>query len=290
MEIVVRPLVTMAEIQQTEVVQRLTWGVEDLEIISAHTSHALQASGAALLGAFDEGQMVGFSLGVLGTVDTPDRIDQVAAARLKMYSVMTGVLPAYQNLNVGYRLKLAQRDFALNIGIRLITWTYDPLESLNARFNIGKLGAICSRYRRNFHGNMGGRNAGLETDRFDVEWWVTSNRVEGRVVKQRRPLNLASLLDAGATLVNEVTFNQENLPVPPAHAIIQPGNLLLAEIPANFQAIKQQNFALAKQWREHGRHLFEALFQNNFMVTDFVHDRDEAGRERSFYLLTHKDS
>jgi predicted GNAT superfamily acetyltransferase len=164
-------------------------------------------------------------------------------------------------------------------------------KGLNARFNIGKLGCICHRYQRNFHGDMGGINAGLPTDRFEVEWWVTSNRVQSRANQAWRPLKLDALLSGGAVLVNEATFNEAGLPVPPEHVIQRPSNLLLVvEIPANFQAIKQKDFALAKRWREHTGTLFEALFANQFMVTDFVtHSEDEQG-QRSFYLLTRQDT
>ena len=210
----VRPLATLAEMAQAEEVQRQAWKIGDLEVTSVHTLHALQHNGSPLLGAFDGEKLVGFCLAVLGTVDTPDRRDQVAAARLKLYSVMTGVVPEYQGLGVGRQLKLAQREFALHIGVRLITWTCDPLESRNAHFNITRLGAVCQKYRINFHGDLGGINSGLPTDRFEMEWWVTSNRVEGRVVKGRRPLSLAMFLSSGALLLNETSWNDAGLPVP----------------------------------------------------------------------------
>lgn len=186
-EVIIRSLETMEEVVAAEEVQRATWNMADLEIIPAHAMHAMQHSGAALLGAFDGNRLVAFTFAILGTEENPDRLDQVAAARLKMYSVIAGVLPEYQHQDVGYRLKMAQRDFALRIGIRLITWTYDPLESRNGRFNIGKLGAVCRRYLRHFHGNMSGINNGLSTDRFEVEWWVTQNRVAARAERKWRP-------------------------------------------------------------------------------------------------------
>jgi predicted GNAT superfamily acetyltransferase len=307
-EIIIRPLQTMAEMAEVEQIQRVTWNMQDLEIIPVHLLHALQHNGAALLGAFDGETVVGFALGVVATVEELyERIDQVAAARLKMFSVITGVLPAYQKHGVGYRLKMAQRDFANRIGIRLITWTYDPLESLNGRFNIGKLGCVCRLYRRNFHGDMGGINAGLPTDRFEVEWWVTGNRAQSRANQVWRPMKLDALLGGGARLLNETNFNDAGLPVPPATNIGQLSNLLLVEIPSDFQLIKRTDFELARLWREHTRALFEELFAAGFMVTDFVthshagtdpslgdhpenDHQDGDGRRRSFYLLTHQDS
>lgn len=289
-EIIVRSLETLAEYAAAEDIQRTTWSMPDLEIIPAHALHAMQHSGAALIGAFDGERLVGFTFGILATQAIPGRLDEVAAARLKMYSVIAGVLPEYQARDVGYRLKMAQRDFALRIGVRLITWTYDPLESLNGRFNIGKLGAVCHTYLRHFHGNMSGINNGLQTDRFEVEWWVTSHRVAARATRKWRPLRLESLLSGGALLVNEATFDAAGLPTPPANYVSRPSTLMLVEVPSSFQTIKRQDFALAQRWRAHSRDIFEAMFDSGFLVTDFVAHDDENGRRRSFYLLTHQDS
>jgi len=280
----------MEEIAAVEAVQRVTWTMTDLDIIPAHALHAMQHSGAVLLGAFDGERVVGFAFGVLGTEENPNRVDQVAAARLKMYSVIAGVLPDYQQHDIGYRLKMAQRDFAIRIGIRLITWTYDPLESLNARFNIGKLGAVCHRYLRHFHGDMTGINTGLPTDRFEVEWWVTQNRVAARAERKWRPLKLEALLAGGALLVNEATVNESGLPVPPLNYVSHPANLMLVEIPANFQSIKRADMPLALRWRMHTRDVFEKMFDSGFIVTDFVPHVDEQGNQHSYYLLTYQDS
>lgn len=289
-DIVIRSLETIEEIAQTEEIQRVAWTMSDLDVIPGHAFHAMQHNGSMLLGAFDGDKLVGFVFGVLGTEENPNRVDQVAAARLKMYSVIAGVLPEYQQLDIGYRLKIAQRDFALRIGIRLITWTYDPLESLNARFNIGKLGAVCRRYLRHFHGDMTGINNGLQTDRFEVEWWVTQNRVAARAERKWRPLKLESLLSGGALLVNEATINEAGMPVPPLNYISRPSNLMLVEIPANIQNIKRADMALAQRWRMHTRDIFEKMFDSGFIVTDFVPHVDDRGNPRSYYLLTHQDS
>jgi predicted GNAT superfamily acetyltransferase len=290
-EIEIREVQGWDEIDQIAELQREIWTKDEREIMPGHVFHALQYNGGALFGAFDGPKMIGFSFAVLATVEGLDhRIDQVAAARLKMYSVIAGVVPGYRDADIGYRLKIAQRDFAQRIGVRLITWTFDPLESRNGRFNIGKLGGIVQKYIRNYHSEMSGINAGLQTDRFDVEWWVTSNRVKGRTSKARKPLSLDSLLGGGALLTNEATFNSEGLPVPPANYISHPSNLILVEIPDDFQNIKNTDFELALRWREHTRKLFENLFDSGFIVTDFVRYKDGDGRQRSYYLLTYQDA
>jgi predicted GNAT superfamily acetyltransferase len=289
-EIVIRSLQGADEYSAAETIQRIAWMMSDLEIIPGHVIHALQHNGAALLGAFDGDRLVGFALGVLGTENIPGRVDEVAAARLKMFSVIAGVLPDYQRQNIGYQLKMAQRDFANHIGVRLITWTFDPLESRNAQFNIGKLGAVCHRYLRHFHGEMSGINQGLPTDRFEVEWWVTSKRVAARSAQKWRPLALDALLAGGALLVNEAAMNKDGVPVPPLNYISQPSNLMLVEIPADFQSIKRRDLPLAQRWRMHTRDVFEEMFHSGFIVTDFVVQEDANVMKRTYYLLTHQDS
>ncbi len=288
-EIVVRSMQSMDEYSQAEGIQLDAWNMAELEVVPAHAMHAMQHNGASVLGAFEGERMVGFALGILATIeDDYNRADEVAAARLKMFSVIAGVLPEYQKSGVGYQLKMGQRESALRIGIRLITWTYDPLESVNARFNVGKLGTVCQTYLRNFHGDMGGINAGLPTDRFEVQWWVTSNRVQARASRPWRPLQLDSLLGGGALVVNEAAFNAAGLPVPPTR--LAPANsLALVEIPANMQAIRHADPELARDWRYHSRDVFERMFADGFLVSDFVTQQAADGQARSYYLLAHQD-
>ncbi len=287
----IRQITEVADALELEDVQRLTWGMEDLEILPGRFLHGLQFNGSCLYGAFDGDRIVGFVFGLLGTIENlENRIDQVAAARLQMYSAIMGVLGPYQGQGIGYRLKLAQREFALRIGVRLITWTYDPLESRNAYFNMAKLGAVCHRYYRDFHGELGGINAGLLTDRFYVEWWVTSNRVKGKLSKKRAPLSFDAYHNGGATLVNQVTRLDNGLPVPPEEFARSEANILMVEIPGAFQDIKKQNMSLAVAWREHTRQIFEYYFDRHYLVTDLVRGLEKDNLYSSYYILSYGDA
>ena len=286
-DIQIRPLTTLAQMAPLAALQQAIWAMSPRETVPAHHFHALVDSGNSVLGAYADGRLVGFVLSTLGAIPTPGRIDKVAAARLKLLSVMMGVHPDYRGRGIAYQLKLAQRDFAQKLGIRLITWTFDPLLSRNGWLNIGKLGAVCHDYRRNYHGDMDGINAGLATDRFAVQWWLTSSRVESRVSRQRKGLSLAALLGGGARIVNAAEVDGNGRLAPPETTTTTPdATLLLAEIPANFAAIKQADMDLAQRWRHHTRHLYETYFNQGYVVTDFVHEPDEAGVARSYYLLT----
>ena len=283
----IRPVKSIDNIKQIEDIQRATWGMEDLDVIPARMFHAMRANGACLLGAFDGEKMVGFVFGLLGMMEGLDeRIDQVAAARLLMYSVTMGILPEYQREGIGYRLKIAQREFALRIGVRLITWTYDPLESLNGYLNFRKLGVVCHSYLQNYYGQMSGINVGLPSDRFYVEWWVTSNRVMSRVSRSRGPLNLGQYLGGNAKIINECDRDARMLPVPPKSYLQLDGSLLLVQIPEDFQLVKSVNQPLALEWRQHIRSVFGHYFDHDYLVTDFVREQDDDGVSHSYYVLT----
>jgi predicted GNAT superfamily acetyltransferase len=279
--ITIQPIHDLEKMAEVEPVEQAIWGIPDIEVTCTHTLHALVDNGGSLIGAYDDDKLIGFVLGIPALTKKEEPLSE----RLKMYSYMAGILPAYQRQGIGQRLKLAQREDALRQGYHLITWTYDPLASLNAHLNIGKLGAICRTYCRHFHGDLGGINAGLPTDRFNVEWWLESKSVKERAANEKRPLSLQALIAQGTVILNPATQNTAGLPVPP-EAIAPPNASSLVEIPIDIRAVKEQDMALAKTWRRHTRHLFESAFAQGFAVTDFVFDQDENGRFHSYYLLT----
>ena len=92
-----------------------------------------------------------------------------------LHSHIAGVLPAWQGSGVGYQIKQHQRSWAIAHGLDRVTWTFDPLVSRNAYFNVVKLGAQLTRYYVDFYGPMDdGINTGDETDRCLVSWRITS--------------------------------------------------------------------------------------------------------------------
>ena len=165
-EIEVRRCDTLAEYDECVRMELLIWG-EQITVPSAIFVVA-HHTGGQILGAFDRGTMVGFTLALAGT----------RAGKPFLHSHMTAVLPAYQNQGVGRRLKLFQRAEAVKHGIPLVEWTFDPLELKNAHFNLVRLGAIVRRYIPNCYGvTESPLHAGLPTDRLVAEWWLDSDRV-----------------------------------------------------------------------------------------------------------------
>jgi predicted GNAT superfamily acetyltransferase len=167
-QIVVRKCENLDDFRDCVELQRQIWGEADLEVEPATMFVVAAHTGGEVLGAFDGERMVGFTLAVAG----------LRGHVPYLHSHMTGVDSAYQNRGVGRMLKLFQRDEALGRGIRLIQWTFDPLEVRNAHFNLNRLGAICREYHRNLYGvTTSPLHRGLETDRLLVEWHLDSARV-----------------------------------------------------------------------------------------------------------------
>jgi predicted GNAT superfamily acetyltransferase len=275
-----------------EELQRQVWPGDEIEIVPTHMLLAAAHNGGLVLGAFDNEQLVGFAFSFPGLYQTNN------GPRIKHCSHMLGVLPAYRNTGVGFLLKRAQWQMVRHQGLDRITWTFDPLLSSNAHLNIARLGAICSTYLRDYYGELrDGLNAGLSTDRFQVDWWINSQRVERRLSKRPRlSLDLAHFLSGGIGILNPTHLDERGLPIPqpvsPEKLAVQDGGpeqpLMLVEIPADFRAMKATDPQLSQTWRLHTRQLFEALFGRGYLVTDFVHL--SGPNPRSFYVLSHGEA
>ena len=60
----------------------------------------------------------------------------------------------------------------------MIQWTFDPLQSKNAYFNVQKLGVILRQYYVNLYGQTTSKlNEGLDSDRVIAEWWIDQPRI-----------------------------------------------------------------------------------------------------------------
>ncbi len=279
----IRLLETPAEMILVEQIQREIWQGSETEVVPLHMLITAVHNGGLILGAFNEREeLVGFLFGFPGLEFTPD------GPRPKHCSHMLGARPDYRDKGVGFALKRAQWQMVRRQGLDHITWTYDPLLSRNAYLNIAKLGAVCSVYRRSEYGDLrDDLNAGLPSDRFQVDWWVNTARVERRLGRHARPpLKLSGVTKAGLRPAYAAE-SSGGLIRPPEHIPPLENRLLLAEIPADFLALKERDFALARDWRFFARELFENAFAAGYIVTDFVFERNPA---RGFYLLTHGES
>jgi predicted GNAT superfamily acetyltransferase len=281
----IRLLETPEEIEQVEQLQRLVWPGSDIDVIPAHVLLTAAHNGGLVLGAYIGDKLVGLLFGFPGLYQVPD------GPRLKHCSHLMGVHPDYRSAGIGFALKRAQWQMVRKQELDRITWTYDPLLSTNAHLNIARLGAVCNTYLREAYGQMrDGLNVGLPSDRFQVDWWINTRRVEQRLShRPRRELGLDHYDQAETPLLYDVSVTPATFIRPPARFIIPDQALLLAEIPPNFLKLKAADFELAHTWRVFTRELFETCFQAGYLVTDFIYDTS-GERPRSLYVLTHGES
>jgi predicted GNAT superfamily acetyltransferase len=116
-----------------------------------------------------------------------------AAPQPYLHSHMLAVREPWRNRGLGARLKLEQRREALHRGIRLMEWTFDPLEIKNAYLNIQRLSVIVREYREDFYGQSSSRlQSGLPTDRLLAEWRLDSPGVE-RILSNRAATGRAAI-------------------------------------------------------------------------------------------------
>jgi len=284
--LIIKPIDTPDLIKQVAGVEAETWRMKPGDTVPDHVLTAVAKNGGVLLGAYDGDQLLGFTLGWLGTIN-PDEVIP-AAQQLKLVSHMTGVLDGYRDQRIGYRLKLAQRDWALNQGLDLVTWTYDPLESRNAYLNIHLLGCICKTYYRDYYGEMYDEmNQGIVSDRFRVDWLITGDQVIDRLTQNKnsnqKRISIEELLLSELQLLNPARFDQGEWPSPIEKTTAPNKKQILVEIPADIQIIRQEDPELAAAWRDHTREIFEDLFAENYIIFDFIYLPEDP--PRSFYLL-----
>ena len=265
--LVVRDITKISEMREVEELQRQVWGIDDLEVFPVLALIPMREVGAVLIGAFDSERMIGFVFGFPGHEN----------GRGTLHSDMLALRPEYRAHGLGYKLKLAQRERALANGIDTITWTFDPLQSLNAHLNIAKLGVIADSYRVNYYGETTSFLHGTGTDRLWVTWSLNSDRVRQRIESGKTLLSLN--LDDLPSLVS-VGDGEE--------PIIEETDLdtqaVVVEIPGSINALLKESPGLAIKWREATRRIFTRAFDSGYVVAEFSRaERNE--KEIGRYML-----
>ena len=168
--VTIRPCHAIEEFEQMVELEFQVWGFVERDVVPSQMYVVASKIGGQVLGAFVGERMAGFVLAYPG----------IRNGRPHLHSHMAAVLPEFRNLGIGRKLKLAQREDALARGIPLVEWTFDPLQTRNAYFNICRLGAIARRYIPDLYGSTTSPlHGGLPTDRLVAEWHLASERVVG---------------------------------------------------------------------------------------------------------------
>lgn len=262
----IREAQTAGDYEAVEELQREAWGFADIDIVPGDMLVASQHAGGLVLCAFEGERMIGFAFGFPALED----------GALSIHSHMLAVRQQARNLQAGFYLKFAQRARALAMGINEITWTFDPLQSLNAHLNFGKLGVIARRYFVNFYGEETSSplHRGFGTDRLWVSWQLQSERVKSAIERltasqesppqPRAPLRLTA---AAAVLVRAAGIEPQ---LADDWRQRLTGDECFIEIPHDINALKEAAPELGRRWREATREAFLAAIEARFTVRDFL--------------------
>ncbi|GGK73156.1 hypothetical protein Sme01_07180 [Sphaerisporangium melleum] len=246
----VRELREIAEFEQVVALFDGIWPTgPGQEPVNVELMAALAHTGNYVSGAFRHGRMVGASIGFFA-----------APSGMALHSHVTGCEPGR---GIGFALKLHQRAWALARGLRVISWTYDPLVRRNAAFNIVKLGARPERYLPSFYGAMADAvNAGDESDRLLAVWRLDDPRVAAAcaapISPARVPDGAVVALRAGAGhLAAEGRLD---------------GRVLVVATPEDVESLRRDDPAAAMAWRHAVRNVLGGLLAEGARVTGFTAD------------------
>jgi len=204
---------------------------------------ALSHAGSYVAGAFVGEAMVGAALGFWGS-----------PAYGALHSHITGVLPAYAGRGVGTLIKNHQRDWVLAQGGGAITWTYDPLVSRNAHFNLNRLGARVETYLLDLYGSLADDlNRGDPSDRLLVRWTLTASPTSA----SRGPA-AALVIDRGGVPAVGTTVDD-----------LDPSTPLTVAVPDDITAIRRGDPTTASLWRTAVREALVPLFERGWSITGF---------------------
>ena len=274
--IIIRDIELISEMREVESLQKEVWRCDDRDIVPYTILVATRELGGILIGAFDGPLLIGFAYSFIGREN----------GLMVHHSHMLAVSPTYRNLNLGYKLKLAQRDRALAQGITRMTWTFDPLQSLNAHFNFAKLGVIADAYKTNFYGEATSsflHQIGSGTDRLWVTWPLDSSRVHERLHAKdqhrtsNRDVNLIARL---------VEVGPNNAPQKVQSSEVAGQKDVAIEIPADINALQREQPELGVKWREATRWGFSEAMASGYQIEDFC---SASGKDESVgvYVLSY---
>lgn len=232
-EIVIRECTSIEDFQQCIELERTVWNDADIGIMPIRLYMISKACNAPTIGAFEAsgtsaGKLVGFVHTMIALRDN----------HVLYHSHLAAVLEDWRHKDIGYKIKLAQREHALKAGVPLIVWTFDPLQSRNAHFNLNKLGAIIRRYAVNYYGEGLSTvfDSNVPSDRVFAEWWVSSPYVESALAGELRTLEDKSQW---------------------------------VSIPENIESVRAQSLEQHQQWRTRVREEFQDKLANGLIARGF---------------------
>ena len=246
--LVVRELRAPGEFLETTRISMSAWGFPARDVSPASDLVAVTHAGGLTAGAFEGAKLLGFVHG----------IPRTNRGEPCQHSHLLAVRPDAQGRGLSVKLKLFQRAWCLERGIRIVTWTYDPFLLKNAKLNIGRLRGTVRRLLPNFYGSMGGIYAGLPTDRFEVDWRLDDPLVERAARGEKSP--------ADGRLDVPVATRPGTIPLAPR--VLLP---FIADAPRVYRTDPKRSLAARTRFRK----LATSLFAKGYVVVDVTVRNDE---------------
>jgi predicted GNAT superfamily acetyltransferase len=201
--------------------------------VTTELLRALTKAGNYVSGAFDGAELVGACVGFFS-----------APPGSAMHSHVAGVAREALGRSIGFALKQHQRAWAMQRGVGHIAWTFDPLVSRNAYFNLVKLGAVAIEYLPNFYGGMNdGINGTDDTDRLLVQWDLLAAKVVAASAGKISPANAEAERRCGAVVA--LARSDEGRPVAGRTA----GATALVAVPHDVESLRRTDPGCAQEWR-----------------------------------------
>jgi predicted GNAT superfamily acetyltransferase len=278
-KIVIRDIESIDEMGAVEELQRIVWSCADIDVVPRMLLHPACEVGGVLVGAFDGARLAGFAFGLVG----------LEHGALTLHSHMLAVAPEYRGREIGHHLKLAQRERALANGIKRMTWTFDPLQSLNAHLNFARLGVVSDDYRVDYYGDVSTSplHRGTGSDRLWVTWHLDSERAVRRINSKRD--SEEQVRDEFERAAPLVSASQDGEPEVSWLTKGVHGGLVSIEIPADISQLQLDDLDLARRWRVATRDAFQTALSASYIVEEFIRFARD-GQNRGAYLLRRKRS
>ncbi|MFC9251878.1 GNAT family N-acetyltransferase [Amycolatopsis thailandensis] len=254
--VVIRELDNVAALNDVIDLFSIIWGRSGNPPMTIELLRAFTKAGNYVAGAFDGETLVGACVGFFH-----------APSGSALHSHIAGVSAAAAGRKVGFALKLHQRSWALRRGVVEIAWTFDPLVSRNAYFNLTKLAARPVEYLPDFYGPMGDAiNGGGASDRLLVSWRLRDERVDRAVAGRPNEILADDEIARGAVVALGV--GPDGRPV----AGRLDGETSLVAVPRDVEKLRGTDPAIAGVWRVAVRDALSGLTERGGKIDGFTRD------------------
>jgi predicted GNAT superfamily acetyltransferase len=249
-----RDLYTPEELERVADLEKAVWTLEDRAIVPSQIMMVIIKCGGHVAGAFDGDTLVGFTMALAARKGDAWRL----------WSHMAGVAHTHRKRGVGFGLKQYQRHWAIQNGYDNIGWTFDPLQRVNANFNLRRLGAVGTKYVVNAYGEMSDElNRGLPSDRLEASWDLSSARVVDHADGDPMPV-LVETHERHFALVADEKGNPKRVYDDFTNA------WYFVEIPFDIAEVRAQSLERALAWRMALRDVLVQAFALGYHAVDFV--------------------